>query len=278
MSYNFTNDEINEWLKDKSINPRTKRKIKIGKTVYCKLDRLYRNNIEKKSNSIETKKNNVTYNLIDSVDDRDPISMNMFWEEIDGVKIIVYPENMMDQLVYYYDKSNLLRCFEIDSIMHLKKYKMFNHPITQEPIPKEIFDINKMNINKIEFTTLESYALKVFQLFNKSSIFIDSKLFLETNKYKLLRINYELNRLWNSNFNDSMKDEITKEYKEIVSYELNIKDIDTIKRHILDNIKVLLECNNNKYKYIINIMVLYCLALIIPEIRDLYPDVLYSFS
>lgn len=42
--YIFTIDELNEWVKDETINPRTRRKIQIGKSVWKQLDEQYKPN------------------------------------------------------------------------------------------------------------------------------------------------------------------------------------------------------------------------------------------
>jgi hypothetical protein len=125
---------------------------------------------------------------------------------------------------------------------------------------------------------VKNFALKTFQLFNKMSIFIDSKYFMELNKYKLLRLNYEINRLWNSNFTIEQQKEITNNYYNMPSYDLNSYSIDMIQLHILKNIYLLLKSNNIKYKHLINVMILYSLAIIIPEIRSLYPDLILIFN
>lgn len=287
----YTIDELCEWYKsllcNKLVNPRTKRKIKKDKYTYNILMKQYIKN----KHQIDSILNNVIlqkqYNLLDSVDDRDPISLNIFWEEItvnqQNMKIIVYPEDKMNELIMYYDSNKLLRCFEIESLQHLKKYNITKHPLTQENIPDYILQQSStiLNSTKNNITNISDYALKVFQLFTNTSIInqlIDYNYFMNVNKYNLLRINYELNRLWNNVFTELQRNEITRDYIMVVSHELNSNNIDKIRLHILNNIKLLLQYNENKYKYIVHTMVLYCLAIVIPCIRTLYPDIIYQFN
>ena len=78
--------------------------------------------------------------------------MNLFWTDKDNIKSIVYPLDQLDKLVFYSDNHNKLRCLEQDSIIHLKTYNMLNHPVTMEPLPKELFDSIKVinrELNKL---------------------------------------------------------------------------------------------------------------------------------
>lgn len=44
--------------------------------------------------------------LLECIDDRDPISLSIFWKIKNNKKLIVYPENDFNQLVFYYDNKN----------------------------------------------------------------------------------------------------------------------------------------------------------------------------
>ena len=59
--------ELLSWKRNSLINPRTKRKIKINGPIYRLLQKNYIKKFPK----------NIDY--LDSIDDRDPITLNKFW-------------------------------------------------------------------------------------------------------------------------------------------------------------------------------------------------------
>jgi hypothetical protein len=59
--------------------------------------------------------------------------------------------------------------------------------------------------------------------------------------------------------------------------ELNDNDIDFIKRTILENMKILLECEIEEFKFLINYILVGGLGLVIPQVKKDYPDFSFSF-
>ena len=225
--------------------------------------------------------NNSNFDLLKCNEDRDPISMNIFWEDINGIKKQVYPSDNFDQLVFYYDAKNILRCFEKESLKYLKTYNIINHPISTDPIPPEILEtLCSYNIEHFQDAkTTKNLALDVFQYFSKISIFIDHELFLNLNKQNLIKFNYELRDFWQQNFTNSQKLVISPNIMFEKSDDmLNDCDLENIQKYLLNELKVLLQCEKEEYKYMINYIVLGALGIVIPEIKIMYPDFSFSFT
>lgn len=260
----ITRDELIKWNKNKLENPRTSRKINPDSKVYKYISSEYESHFK--------------LELIDSIDDKDPISLTPFWINKDGKKIIVYDN--CKNLILYKDSHNLIRCFEKDSLEYLKAHKIKNHPITNDIIPEEIF--NKVGIKNLEedrkMKTIKDYALEVFQKFSAISIFIDSEWFMDLNKDKLIKFNYELRDFYNQNLSPSQKADISKE-KILVLTDSNLseKSINEIQKYLLDQINILLDTKKEETKYMVNYIVVGALGIVIPEIKELYPDFAFSF-
>ncbi len=218
--------------------------------------------------------------LIDCNDDRDPISMNIFWVELNGDKKIVYPSTDFDQLILYRDSKNSIRCFEKESLKYLKTYEIKQHPVSCDEIPERLFkDINKLDIVKIQNDkTLENMALDVFQYFSKISIFVNYESFLGLDKNQLFKFNYELRDFWIQNFTKEQKKEISMEkilYKD--QSDMESDSLENIQKYLLGQLKILLKCEKEEYKYMINYVILGALGIVIPEIKEMYPDFSFSF-
>ena len=123
-------EELNQWKNNPLINPKTKKKIKENSRTYNLLKKSYDSYISNISNESIILKCN---------EDRDLISLNLFWTEKDKIKKIVYPKDQLDQLIFYTDNNNKVRGFEKESLKYMKTYNITNHPISNEPIHKEHF-------------------------------------------------------------------------------------------------------------------------------------------
>ena len=178
--------ELKKWESNRLINPRTHRKIKENGRLYKYINQSYQE-------YILNKKNKNKYSVLDSTDERDPISLQYFYKlDENGKKVILYKNP--EDLVIYKETDSIIRCFEKESIRYLKTYKMKNHPISSARIPDEIFDmVEEKELNKN--LTLEEKALQVFQIFTHISIFIDYKHFCNLSRNKVLKLNYELKDL-----------------------------------------------------------------------------------
>jgi len=279
----ITVNELLKWKNNSKINPRTNRKIskdgdlyKFFSSEYDKHFPLIKEESEKKEN-LQIRKD---YKLEDSIDDKDPITLNIFWKIENGMKVVVY-ENMND-LIFYKDSHNLLRCFEKETLEYLKAHKISKHPVTQDEIPKEIFElvIEKNLEEERKQMSVSEKAFEVFQKFSTLSIFIDSEWFMDLDKNKLKKFHYEASSFYRENLSDSQRFNIIDADK---LFNLSDKEIDKLnleqcQLYMLNNIDILLEVKKEELKYFINYILIGALGIVIPTIRDLYPDFSFSFS
>jgi hypothetical protein len=214
-------------------------------------------------------------NLLELIDNKDPISLTDFWIEENGEKKIVFPLENINKLVFYYDHNKILRCFEKESLSYLKTINYYKHPITNDKIPKYVFK----NIKQIKIIkTIDDLAFEIFQLLTKISIFIDYKLFMKLSKEQLIKFNYELKSFWNNNFTIEQRLEIYNN-DNLFIYKDNLKNKNIIKiqEYILNDMKILLLCENIKYKYMLNYIIIGALTIVIPEIKKMYSDIHFDF-
>jgi len=242
--------QYEQWRENPNINPLTNKKIKPSGKIYRTYQQL---NIQ-------------DLYAYECINEKDPISLNLFWKEEDGKRIIVH-ENI-DDIIFYKDKNNKIRGLEKESIELMKGYKITQDPITKEELPLYIFnDITpKLQINEDDKTS-HDLSFDVFQLLSNMSIFIDFTLFLELDRIKLLQFYYEIKDLYSKNLNKETKLLINKLFK-MTKNEVEKLNINDIQIYLLTNIKKVLELNNNLLSYIL----VGALSLVIPIIKELYPQ------
>ncbi len=295
----LTIDELVQWKANPLANPKTGKPIKENGGTYQIIDSIYKKNklqvdeiINKKvasqvvnnthvvNNDHDVNNEQVKANILNSIDDRDPISMNIFWKESGGVKQVEYPKENFSQLVFYTDTKNLLRCLEKETLSYLKTYNLKTHPITSEPIPDSLFaNLEVIDLVKIqESKTISDIALEVFQYFGKISIFIDYEWFMELSKANLIKFNYELKDFWLQNVPDNQKQLVSNTPILTKSNDdLEVKDKEEIQKYLLNEIKTMLQCEKEEVKYMINYIILGALGIVIPKIKELYPDFVFAF-
>jgi len=267
-----TIEELILWGNNNLINPRTKKAIKKEGHIYKELKKAYDSNLLISSNQDMILKCN---------EDRDLISMNLFWIEENGIRKIVYPKEQIEQLIFYVDSKNIIRGFEKESIKYMKTYNFTNHPVSTEPIPENILaKVELIDITQIKNAkTLENIALDVFQYFSKMSIFINYEYFLNLDKTQLIKFNYELRDLWLQNINSEQRNNIHKNILlEKTEKDLRCDTLENIQKYLLSQMEILLKCNIEEYKYMINYIILGALGIVIPQIKEMYPDFLFSFN
>jgi hypothetical protein len=282
-SYNKESVKIQElivWKKNSNINPRTSREISLTGNVYKYLEKEYQKNLVFINKLVDSEKCLIEseLKLIDCIDDRDPISMNVFWRYQEGKKVIIYSDE--SNLILYKDSRGNIRCFEKESLSYLKAYGINKHPVSFEDIPIEI-------LNKVESKNLveerktrsnKDFAFEVFQKFLKISIFIDSEWFLNLTKSQLVKFNYELREFYQNNFSEEQKKDISSiEIFTRVEKDLNQLQTEDIIKYLLEQIDVLLNIEKEELKYMSNYILIGALGLVIPEIKEMYPDFAFSF-
>jgi hypothetical protein len=258
--------ELMQWKRRKLKNPRTGRNIKKTGKIYNLL----------KSNYLKNFKNN--YDYLDSVDNKDPVSLNKFWIMKDNKKIFIYKD--FKNLIIYKDNNGLVRCIEKESLECLKAYKIYHHPITFERLPQYILD-NTNNIIINNQLSINQLSLKVFKIFENISIYIDHNKFLNLNIESLKKLNYELKEFYYENISLENRIKIDGENGCKIlskkSNEFNNTESDELKIYLLKEIDKLLSSHDENLKYMLNYIILGALSLVIPEIKDQYPDFCFSF-
>ena len=199
----ITIEELNKWKLNSLINPRTSREIKKNGKLYNFIENDYNKHFPNIQKEI------INYSIEDSIDDKDPISLILFWIIENNIKKIVYED--ISKLILYKDSRGLIRCFEKESLEYLKAHKITKHPVSLEEIPKDILDliVEKNLEEERKNKTYKDIAFEVFQHFSKISIFIDHEWFINLEKSKLIKFNYELADFYINNFTMSQKRNIS---------------------------------------------------------------------
>ena len=253
----ITIEELEKWLSNKSINPRTNKKIYKSGKIYKHYESL---------NILEVYAKNC-------INDMDPISLNYLWKIENGDKIIVH--NLND-IIFYKDNRNNIKFFEKESIIYMKGYNINYDPVTKEDLPRHIFDnVIGQKIIDDKIKTVKELALEVFQLFSNISIFIDYDLFLNLDIINLTKLNYEISAFFKANFSVEQQNQISRN---VFKKNINIFNIDELKQYLLEKFKILLECPIEEYKYMINYILVGGLSLVIPQVKESYPDYAFDFT
>lgn len=233
-----------------------------------------------KSFSIKEDSSKQSKLILQCNEDRDLISMNLFWIEKNGKRVIAYPLDKLDEIIFYTDSKSIIRGFEKETIKYMKTYNLMNHPISTELIPLYVLSqVDIIDIKEIQNTkTLENITLDVFQYFSKISIFIDYNLFLGLDKKQLIKFNYELRDFWLQNFSDEQRNKINNS-EIFIKTEDDLEDdsLEDTQRYLLNQMEILLKCDIEEYKYMINYIIVGALGIVIPQIKEMYPDFLFSF-
>jgi len=255
-----TIEEYEKWIINKNINQKTGKKITNSGKIYKQYEKL------------DIKKLYVE----NCINDIDPISLNYLWKLENNKKIIIH--NNLDNIIFYKDIKGKIRFLEKESLSYMKGYNITKDPITQEELPKDLFDnIEGEKIINEEEKTLEQLAFDIFQLFTKISIFIDHSLFLNLNKSELLKLHYETSDFYKNNFSKEQQEEISIHVFKKDNDELNLLGTDKIKKYLLNQYKILLEQTNENYKFMINYILVGGLSLVIRSVKKDYPQYAFDF-
>jgi len=248
-------NHIMTWSQNKNYNMITKRKIKTNTATYKMFEKKYKEYFPN------------MYSYIDSIEDRDPISLEIFWIEKDNIKTMVY-KNLDD--LYVYRENNIVHCFELLSLKYMKQYNITNHPTTMEKLPSNIFD--NINLEEEIKVSLESKALNVFNLLTNISIFIDSIIFIKLKEKEIDKLYYETHSFYHMNIAENIKSEINTFIIEPCEfYKMTNKQ-----SYILDCYNLLLTCEFPTVKYMTCYIVVGGLTTVSPKIKKLYPDIGYN--
>ena len=259
----ITITELTMWKSNSLVNPRTSRDIKENGKLYNYIKNEY------------SKQFPTLIKINDSIDDKDPISLVTFWIIENEIKKVVYED--ISKLILYKDSKGFIRCFERESLEYLKAHKITKHPVSSEEIPKEILDlVVEKNLDKErEDMTIKDKAFEVFQHFSKISIFIDHEWFINLEKSQLLKFNFELTEFYINNFTTEQRKNISE--KPLFGQKEKTLSKDEIITYLLRDMNILLSIERDELKYMANYIIVGALGIVIPEIREMYPDFCFSF-
>ncbi len=175
----------------------------------------------------------------------------------------------------------MVRCFEKESLEHLKAHKITQHPITGDDIPINVLN-TIINIELKTDRTIKQKALEVFQLFTNISIFIDYNSFIELSDEKLKKFYYETKDFYYENIDIENRIKIDKnDGNNIFSKnigEFNNLTLNKKQEYLLDNLQLLLQVTDETLKFMINYILVGGLSIVIPQIRKDYPDFCFNFN
>jgi hypothetical protein len=102
---------------------------------------------------------------------------------------------------------------------------------------------------------------------------------MDLSKDKLIKFNYEIKDMYHQNFNKLQMKEISSIQLFILdNNNLEKKDIDEVRKYLLDQMKIILDVKKEELKYMCNYLLVGSLSVVIPQIRELYPDFCFSFN
>lgn len=251
----ITKSELDKWTNNKSVNPRTNRKITKNGKIY--------QYFEKELNKIDK------LNLFNVSTNEEPIMFEKFFDETEN-KLLV------DETKYliWKESSGRIMALHYKSLLGLQKAKINTHPITRNIIPNSVFtkanEINKnvKSINSIEpIETIESLALRTFQYFNNLCIYIDNKDYVNLPSNKITVLKNELYSFYNENLSQIQKNQFKKK-------KFFCKNS---KRDILLDIIYLMDNVSEKDKIFVSYLILGGLILVLPKLKKNYPFLEFSF-
>jgi hypothetical protein len=262
----LTHNDLMQWKRNKLLNPITNRKIKKNGYTFNKLNKIYLNKFP------------LDFDYLDCIDNKDPITLKKFWIIENDKKKFIYKN--LDNLILYKDINNNFRCIEKESLRYLKTYNIRNHPVTFDEIPKKIW--NSVNeIKKDKDLNIEKKSERIFKIFDSISIFINHNDFINLDKNKLKKFNYEAKEFYYENL--STQDRILidkKDGKQILSKkskDLDNESLNYIQNYLLDQIEKLLLIKIENLKFMINYILIGALGLVIPNIKKNYPNFSFNF-
>lgn len=270
MQQQYSVNELICWSNNKNINPKTKRKIKSTGKKYKEIQNKFLSIFKEGINPL----------LI--IDNKDPISQDNIWE-YDNNNNKVYGDIPPNRLVVYKDKNSFYRGFDANSLVMLKNSGSNKHPITGDVIPEIIFEIAKnraeiIKEEKSEEKKVKDLAFSVFQKLSFESVYISESFFLEFNEIKLDKLNYELSELYNDNLNNNQKQKIDPNNKILRKSNSIFKEMNILEKqnYLLSQLDLILNAPK-ELKMIVSYIITGSLNIVSPKIRNLYPDIAFSF-
>uniref|UniRef100_A0A6C0LTZ4 Uncharacterized protein n=1 Tax=viral metagenome TaxID=1070528 RepID=A0A6C0LTZ4_9ZZZZ len=221
-----------------------------------------------------------------SEDDKDPVTMDIFWKIQDGKKVV---ESTNKYFIFsFQDSKKKIRCLSIFTLHIMVKNNDFTHPITLEMMSNDdierakklikLYD-SKLGLFSIEESFSPGLRLKqkiteLFQKFHIHNIYFDVKWLLDlqviTKLNKIIIETHQLIVLNLKSINPTLK-----ENKLFIKKETNkIIDILKLKEYIVEEWYKLIEMSNSPNNQIPIWIIAKGLSFVVPEIKRKYPDLI----
>lgn len=250
----LSKSQLINWKFNSNINPRTNRKIKKDGNIFKKISKQYDNTFNFDVNNIE--------------DYIDIISQERFIILENKEKRWVYED--IDKLDFY-KEDNIVRVFTKDSLGYMKKNNINNHPISNKTIPYDIMNIKQINI--IDDNNIVNITRNFFQKLSKHSIFINDNSYLNLDENMINKLDYEITSIYYSNIPEETRKIVDKDDK---LFKNKPENLENLKIFIIKNMDILLEKIPNDMKIFSYYIIVGALGLVIPEVKEDYPN--YSFN
>ncbi|ADO67130.1 hypothetical protein crov097 [Cafeteria roenbergensis virus] len=251
-----TDNELQKWHYNKTVNPRTNRPIKVNGKIYQYLNKQFN-----KTNKLS---------LLDVITNEEPITLEKLYN--DTTKQIIV--NSKNYLIWKEDTGRVVT-LHYESLVGLQKAKINIHPVTRNIIPDNIFNeatklfknnIKKSNENPQE--TLKSLSLRAFQYFNKLSIYIDNDDFCKLPQNKINTLKCELHSFIQENLTIQQKTQFNSKH-----FFLN-----STHKNILEDIIYLMDTVKKEDAIFVAYLILGGLILVLPKLKNKYPFLEFSFG
>jgi hypothetical protein len=223
-----------------------------------------------------------------SNDDVDPVSQEVLWTMVDGLRI-PQCEFQQDLIFSYTDNSGFIRCFNINSLIGMFEQNIFNHPITGEQfdtliiakvhakykILQQLHIIHpKLVDNSITTDSITLMAFNTLHKLSKFNIYINDQWFLELSTHELHKLYYETQDFFKQNIPPTHQHKIfNKTTTQIKNYSSPL----IIQHEILSNYDKLLNVQNEQMLTLGSYIIVGGLATVCPEVKTCYPDIAFSF-
>jgi hypothetical protein len=235
-----------------------------------------------------------------SEDQDDPVTMDKFWEIINGKKIPLFDNKYY--VFSYSDSKGKIRCLTVFTLYDMIESGDYTHPVTTELMSdedidraKKLIDIYSSKLDLFSQTPTENtspeYALKnriskLFKQFHVHSIYFEESWLLNvSNMDNLIKIDVATKRLANNNVRSicesrasltfpvcdmKRKTKTKSNWNEKITYSK--EEITKMQSYIVDVWEFLISTANNINNQIPIWIIAHGLSGVVPEVMAKYPD------
>lgn len=226
-------------------------------------------------------------------DEQDPVTLDQLWKYSNGVRVGALVNKYY--LFSYIDSKGKVRCLTIFTLYHMIIHNDYVHPVTKESIPekdiqraKELVNLYRTKLGLFKEQDDGNYSLeyrlqnrlnKLFNRFHVYNIYLeDSWLLSISDSDKLFDIIEETRKLVSNNIdtiNPIFKKKRIKYNKNSPTYEVNLLKL---KEYIVLEWEKLIDAVSSPQNQIPIWIIVSGLSLVVPEVKQKYPNVEIMFN